>query len=37
VTVRDVTLGADGKAVPPHIRDELDREESLTILRRIRE
>ncbi len=40
ITVRDVSLdaGAGGrKAVPPDIRDELDREESLTILRRIRE
>lgn len=40
ITVRDVSLDAEGgrqRAVPPAIRDELDREESLTILRRIRE
>lgn len=40
ITVRDVSLDADAgsrNAVPPGIRDELDREESLTILRRIRE
>lgn len=40
VTVRDVSLGTGAggaAAVPPAIRDELDREESLTILRRIRE
>lgn len=40
VTVRDVSLGTDADSrasVPPRIRDELDREESLTILRRLRE
>lgn len=40
ITVRDVSLSTDAGqrgTVPPDIRDELDREESLTILRRIRE
>lgn len=40
ITVRDVSLdaAADGRAgVPPNVRNDLDREESLTILRRIRE
>lgn len=38
ITVRDVSLGeAKDGGIPPNIRDELDREESLTILRRIRD
>ena len=38
ITVRDVSLdaGEAPRSVPAHIRDDLDREESLTILRRIR-